>query len=171
MLSLTSGAGAISNRLAYVEISALPPATIEQWRALFFGSTNNSGVAADNADPDGDGLPNLLEYAFGLDPTHFDGGSQLFAVVVHTNNVASFECSFPRNTNATDIVFAVQVTDALSPPAWLTIASYSNGSGWTGLAQVWEQPCSSGRVSVTVLDPQQILTGTNRFLRLQVSHP
>lgn len=169
-LSLTSRAGAISNGLSSVEISALEPATIEQWRALFFGTTNNTGNAADNADPDGDGLPNLLEYAFGLDPTHFDGGSQLCAVVVHTNNAASFGCSFPRNTNAADLVFQVQAADVLSPPAWLAVASYSNGSGWTGPAQVSEQPCSPGRVSVTVLDPQQIVAGTNRFLRLQVGH-
>ena len=170
-LSITSGVGAISNRLADVEISALEPATIEQWRALFFGTTNNSGVAADNADPDGDGQPNLMEYAFGLDPTHSDAGSQLSAVVVHTNNAAWFGCSFPRNTNATDLVIQVQAADTLSPSAWFPVASYySNGSGWTGPAQVWEQSILPGRVSVTVLDPQQVLAGTNRFLRLMVSH-
>ena len=170
-LSLTSGAGAISNRLDYVEISALEPATIAQWRALFFGTTNNSGVAADTADPDGDGQPNLLEYAFGLDPTHLDSGAQLSAVVVPTNNATWFGCSFPRNTNATDLVVQVQAADSLSLPAWLSIASYSgNGSGWTGPARVWEQGCSPGRVSVSVLDTRQVPSGTNHFLRLWVSH-
>jgi hypothetical protein len=170
-LSLTSGAGAISNRLDYVEISALEPATIAQWRALFFGTTNNSGVAADTANPDGDGQPNLLEYAFGLDPTHLDSGAQLSAVVVPTNNATWFGCSFPRNTNATDLVVQVQAADSLSLPAWLSIASYSgNGSGWTGPARVWEQGCSPGRVSVSVLDTRQVPSGTNHFLRLWVSH-
>jgi uncharacterized delta-60 repeat protein len=39
------------------------------WRWQNFGSTIASGDAADDADPDRDGLTNLAEFAFGLDPT------------------------------------------------------------------------------------------------------
>ena len=35
-LTLSNGPGAVSNRLAFVEINALEPATIEQWRAWWF---------------------------------------------------------------------------------------------------------------------------------------
>ena len=39
------------------------------WRQQMFGSDPaNSGIAADDADPDHDGLPNLMEYALNLDP-------------------------------------------------------------------------------------------------------
>ena len=38
------------------------------WRTLHFGSPLNEGDAADSADPDGDGIENLLERAFGLNP-------------------------------------------------------------------------------------------------------
>lgn len=38
------------------------------WRQLHFGSTANSGDSADEADFDGDGIANLVEYAFGTDP-------------------------------------------------------------------------------------------------------
>ena len=99
-LTLSSGSGAISNRLAFLEVSAVEPSTIAQWRALYFGTTNNSGAAANNADPDNDGIPNLLEYAFGLNPTNLDQSSPLSPVVVRTNNANWFGCSFFRNTNA-----------------------------------------------------------------------
>ena len=42
---------------------------VESWRQQYFGTTANSGTAADSADPDGDGYSNLLEFAFGTDPT------------------------------------------------------------------------------------------------------
>ena len=38
------------------------------WRQQHFGSMANSGAAADGADPDADGLSNLWERAFALDP-------------------------------------------------------------------------------------------------------
>jgi hypothetical protein len=170
-LSITSGPGAISNRLAYLEISAIQPATISQWRALFFGATNTFGLAADNADPDGDGVPNLLEYAFGLNPLQFDNLPQLSPVMVQTNNAVAFGCTFWRNTNATDLVFRVQVSDSLTAPVWLDLASYNSASGWNGAGRVWETPSSASALTVTALDPQPILMGTNHFLRLRVEYP
>ena len=41
----------------------------DTWRMEYFGDAANTGDAADNADPDKDGLVNLLERAFNLDPT------------------------------------------------------------------------------------------------------
>jgi hypothetical protein len=40
----------------------------EEWRRYYFGITDNSGSAADIGDPDGDGLINMVERAFNLDP-------------------------------------------------------------------------------------------------------
>lgn len=45
------------------------PLTSSNWRMLNFGTTSNSGNAADLADGDNDGLENLMEYALMLDPT------------------------------------------------------------------------------------------------------
>lgn len=45
-----------------------PSLTSVGWRQQHFGTTNNSGNAADLSDPDGDRLANLLEYALGGDP-------------------------------------------------------------------------------------------------------
>lgn len=44
------------------------PTPIESWRLTNFGSAENTGDASNLADPDHDNLPNLVEFAFGLDP-------------------------------------------------------------------------------------------------------
>ncbi len=49
-----------------VRLARLAPR--EAWRWEHFGSPDNSGHAADDQDPDGDGLVNLIEYALGLNP-------------------------------------------------------------------------------------------------------
>jgi hypothetical protein len=41
---------------------------IELWRLTHFGTTEGTGTAANSADPDGDGIPNILEYALGSNP-------------------------------------------------------------------------------------------------------
>jgi hypothetical protein len=168
-LTVSSAAGATANALAFLEVSALEPVTIQQWRAVYFGTTNNTGLAADQTDPDHDGITNLLEYAFGLNPTNTDSGPLLSGRVVHTNQTDWFVCSFGRNTNATDLTFTVQAAATLPPPTWLTLASCTNGLGWSGPGVAWETPASPGRALVTVLDTQPITAATNRFFRLRVN--
>ena len=46
-----------------------PLTAIEQWRFTHFGTNGNAGNAADNADPDGDGVINLAEFNGGSIPT------------------------------------------------------------------------------------------------------
>jgi len=58
-------------RSAYVTVSGPAiPASIcsDEWKIYFFGSVTNP-LAADTADPDGDGIPNWMEYLAGTDPT------------------------------------------------------------------------------------------------------
>lgn len=52
-----------------------PGSSLESWRHLHFHQLAGIGVAADNADPDGDGVANLLEYAFGMNPQRADADS------------------------------------------------------------------------------------------------
>ena len=44
-------------------------AGLQSWRLKYFGTTANSGDTADTGDFDHNGIPNLMKYAFGLDPT------------------------------------------------------------------------------------------------------
>jgi hypothetical protein len=51
------------------DTTPLPLSAAEQWRLFWFGQTENSGFAADDFDVEPDGLVNLLERAFGTNPT------------------------------------------------------------------------------------------------------
>jgi hypothetical protein len=170
-LTLTSGAGAVSNRLAFVEINAVEPTTLAQWRAQYFGSTNNAGSAANTADPDQDGLTNLLEYAFGFVPTNPETGWHPSGSVLELSGTNWPALTFFRNPNATDMTFTVQGADQVPADLWRTLAAMTNGAGWFGPAAVAETPDSGTRAMVTVQDSQPLQPGTNRFLRVQVSQP
>lgn len=50
---------------------------LERWRTQHFGALAGTAIAADDADPDGDGLTNLEEYALGLDPNVADNPASL----------------------------------------------------------------------------------------------
>lgn len=88
---------------------------IEAWRLHYFGTTANEGPAADTAIATSDGMPNLLKYALGLDP------------LVATNDPVAgdvltgyLRLTAPKNPDATDVSFYVEVTDNLTIPAWTT---------------------------------------------------
>jgi hypothetical protein len=48
-----------------VSLAITPIAT---WRQTYFGTAQNSGNAANTADPENDGIINIIAYAFGLNP-------------------------------------------------------------------------------------------------------
>lgn len=59
----------LANNLTTVTVTYLPELSpLFSWRTLHFGTTTNTGNAADGADPDGDGALNLDEYIAGTDP-------------------------------------------------------------------------------------------------------
>jgi hypothetical protein len=61
----TAGATVLGTRMHIV-------ATYETWRKQHFGTPENTGNGADEADPDNDGLKNLLERAFAGNPNASD---------------------------------------------------------------------------------------------------
>jgi uncharacterized delta-60 repeat protein len=56
-----------------IEATTLGP--LENWRLVHFGTAENTGPGADTADPDSDGLENLVEFAFGLNPLLADAAT------------------------------------------------------------------------------------------------
>lgn len=87
--------------------------SLQAWRNQYFQTINNAGNAADNADPDGDGLGNFLEFALGLNPKVFDAHGPL-SLEVSPEGVVTV--SFKRARPATEVTYTVRVSTDLS--AW-----------------------------------------------------
>ncbi len=66
---LESGQASVFGHSTSARIDIMPPLTaLQQWRQTHFGSSASAGNAANNADFDGDGVPNLVEYVTGTNP-------------------------------------------------------------------------------------------------------
>lgn len=79
-----------------------------EWGTLHFGGgASDPGIGGVHADPDGDGLGNALEFAFGLDPTSPDSGLPI--EIAETNNRLRLTFRFPANLGG------VQYHPAASP--------------------------------------------------------
>ena len=96
------------------------------WRQEKFGSMANTGNAADSADPDNDGLTNLWERAFALNPNVANtapwpivGSEGTFATLTYKRSLAATDLTFQvlwsgdiANWSATGITDTLLSTDA-----------------------------------------------------------
>jgi alpha-tubulin suppressor-like RCC1 family protein len=138
-----------------------------QYQTAFASWATSSGVpvaaAAPTADPDADGVANLLEYAFGSSPTLATPASVLPAVAPRTVGSDSFLVLTHRRRKATAVVTAYQQSTDLSNPA-----------GWTplDLAPVVTNPDADGDGLVELVEvavPLPSGADPKLFLRLSVS--
>ena len=140
---------------------ALSP--IESWRLTHFGSIANTGNAADLMDPDGDGLRNLAEYGFSLDPNTASSGG----ATVQVNAGGYLEIQFTRNTGRTDLTYTVEASSNLV--TWTPIASSSAGGATVGSGAHSVVETGAGAVrTVRVEDAQTAAAGSPRFLRVKI---
>ncbi|MEK0449172.1 MAG: hypothetical protein RL088_1440 [Verrucomicrobiota bacterium] len=105
-LTVVEGAAfAVSGAPAVVTIEDLPA---DSWRFGKFGAdSGNPLISGDLADPDGDGLVNLLEYAFALEPLAVDPPAE------PSLGAAGLSIIYRRNLLATDLEYLIQKsTDA-----------------------------------------------------------
>jgi YD repeat-containing protein len=82
--------------------------TSSSWKSQHFSEAQiSSGLSADNADPDGDGLKNFVEYALGLDPLSKNVALQ---PTIDSNGLTLM---FTRPKNLPDVTYAAQSSDTL----------------------------------------------------------
>ncbi len=149
----------VLDKFTFVPVMAGTPApSLGGWRLAYFGTTDNAGDAGDAADPDHDGIPNLIEYATGSYPTAVSGA--LLAAAITNNHLA---VTFNRAKDAPGVTIHVAAANSLSDLL-------------SGGTEIWSSavvPYPAGLAPVapvTVVDPQEN-TNTTRFLRLSVSRP
>ena len=126
--------------------------------AVGFGNILTSGNAANDSDPDHDGISNLMEYALGLHPGV--GNPPTSGLVTDREAIASsnfLRLSVTKNPLASDVVYSVEVTDDLSNPA-----------SWTTAGTVIESNTSN---ILIVRDTAPIGSTARHFMRLRVTQP
>ncbi|MBX7210034.1 MAG: carboxypeptidase-like regulatory domain-containing protein [Verrucomicrobiaceae bacterium] len=120
--------------------------TQASWRQQFFGSTANSGDGADLNDYDKDGLPNIVEYAFGLNPKDNSAGQLPQGGKVGGN----FVISFTQPSGITGVTYGAEWNSALT-------------GTWTAIPDTGTPPQHLFSVPVG--------SNTGLFVRLKVSAP
>jgi hypothetical protein len=137
------------------------PATFNSWANRYGLSGAN---AAWNADPNKNGLVNLLEYALGLDPTAIGGSRGTSVGTVTDGNQKYLSLSYTRPTGAdvpTDITYTPELATTLSTPSWssssVDIVTHSVTPG-PGVLE-----------TVTVRSTHPMTGGSKEFLHLKVT--
>jgi hypothetical protein len=139
------------------------------WRKIYFGGTTaNTGLYADEADFDGDGLSNLAEYALGGDPTSAASNP---APVVSLDASNRLQITFSCDATLTNITYTVQTSTDLS--TWNDIAQSAGGAPATAINSSGVLIGDSGLNirPVTVTLPAAANSESRRFLRLRVTNP
>lgn len=130
----------------------------DAWKLFHFGIIASSGAPADLSDPDGDGSVNLLEYAFGTDPSHHEAGVIVWNISGLSPENRRLVLSYPRRKGATNlgITYIPEFSGTLE------------GDDWQPAAEILEVvPLDSEWERVTVAD--QASSKTKRFGRVRVS--
>jgi hypothetical protein len=91
-----------------------PLSALEAWRQLHFGSPANSGNGANQFDFDGDGLENLVEFAFGLNPVL--GGS--LQLPEGRREGGEYVISFPTPPGVSGITCGAEWSTSLEEGTW-----------------------------------------------------
>lgn len=159
VLLIADNGGGTNQHLYALVIHGVGPllTPLQKWRQQYFGTTNDTGSAANDADPEGDGLLNLLEYAMGRNPTNTDAAGAVNLVV--TGAVAGL--TFNLTTNAPDVFVQMQQnTVGLHTNAWTT----------TGILDTRATNGAWIQVSAWVTNPPPADL-TNLFLRLKATVP
>ncbi|MGH7994049.1 MAG: hypothetical protein ACREDQ_11070, partial [Limisphaerales bacterium] len=148
----TTGVGV----LGLLDQSTLTPLQI--WRNSYFGNPSNVGAGANGASPAGDGVPNLIKYALGLNPTNAATTAQLPSGGIQPSGGTNYlTLTVNRAAEPPDVTYIVEVSSNLlsgwvsGPPNTVTLTDTA--------------------AQLVVQDTTPVPAATARFIRLRVTNP
>jgi len=142
--------------LGLLDLSTLTP--LQVWRNTYFHNPSNVGAGANGARPAGDGVPNLIKYALGLNPTNVATATQLPAGGIQPDGGTNYlTLTVNRAAQPADITYIVEVTSDLT-------------AGWvSGLPNTVTLSNTATQLIVRDNTPQP--AANTRFIRLRVTNP
>lgn len=105
------------------EATASITTPLESWRSQYFHTSAGTGDAADSADPDRDGLANIVEFAFGLSPVN---GSEC-ALPAFVRDGDSLTAVFNTPSGREDVIYSAAYSTSLLPDSWTEIPDTGSG--------------------------------------------
>ena len=167
-LTVANAAGQVVSRPATLTVQQ----TYATWQAARFTADEiNAGWATDENDLVGDGLPNLVKYALGIDPVTGVGGK--VPVGTYSSADGALRFTFTRDTARTDIDYVVEASPDLNQ--WTAIASSTSGSPMVNLggasAIVENGVQGTSQVNVVVESNSSAAASGKQFLRLEIIRP
>jgi hypothetical protein len=135
---------------------SLTLAPIATWRQTYFGTAQNSGTAANSADPQNDGILNILAYAFGLNPLVHNSDP---ISVAQAGNFLTLTFKRPHPA-PTDISYLPQVSGDVTSGIWNSGPSYTSQNVTDN---------GDGTETVTVMDLTPIGSTQAHFMRVLIS--
>jgi len=145
----------------------IPLTPLQTWYQSYSLPTDGTGDGANTADPDKDGIQNLVEYALGGNPIVSNVSPQPVSSVVGGKLQLSYSCDASR----TDISYRVEAGNDLA--AWTEIASSTGGAPTVELnaSGAVISDSGSGIRTVTITDSATTSGTPKRFLRFKVTNP
>ncbi|MGC4071351.1 MAG: hypothetical protein QM760_02290 [Nibricoccus sp.] len=134
---------------------------ITGWRAAKFSAAAlfDPSLSGEDADPDHDGLNNLVEYAMGREPGATDTQPVSETGIIEDNGLTYLALTFARARNAVDLVIQPQFSGDL--------VHWNSTTIQTGPAV----DLGDGREQVTYRDTVPLSPGVSRFGRVQITSP
>jgi hypothetical protein len=143
IVTAMNSAGSTTAALNLAVISAM-----DGWRLQFFGTTSNTGNAADTADPYQTGISNLLAFAlFGpnQDPSRINS-SQLPQLQKSGGNLSY---SFTQPPGVSDVAYGAEWTTSLTSGSWTPISDTGSGNVHTFVVPIGSNPALFIRLRVS----------------------
>jgi hypothetical protein len=165
----TTGTRTVADGVASLTLADAPVlietlARYALWQQNNFTTTElaDSGVSADTADPDADGLPNLIEYAFGANPRAASPDALPVAGISTdgTDGSTHLTLTVRLDAAASDITPVVEVSSDLQ--------TWQSGDACT---EILSDTTAAGVRTLVVRDRAAVDGQAKAFMRLKISRP